>query len=746
MKSRSWFNTWIFTYLPVFYFVVGILLFLFFMVISQVMERQTVNSSDHYAKYVTQQIESSLQNIERLIIGEINNNKDIKRYLYKLNDEDDSNPYILESRLSKKFNTLKIDFSLIDSIYIVRTNDRKVLSTNASLSLDDFGDQIFVEQLLAGDFSYRWTGSRPYQLFTSEQNAYPVVSLVKEIPLLSKPSGFLVVNVSTSAIKKMVQDMNTLNVSFTTIHDQNGYAIVEGDEDGSDLISHLHSDYMNWEIRNGIKDKYNYGIITNLYDGWIALGVISILVGTVIIIYLARRYTSPIDSMMTGISQYIKSKSGELPEILNDHPRFIDKAVNHLIELANQYSDVNKENALYRRKQLFTELIGGGTAMTSDQSEKLIHLYMDLSDTPLFHIVIIEIDKYSDFCSTYSSSDQYLMKYVMSNVMEEIIESSNIQIWSEWLDNGRLTVLFQMTDEHAPVNLRISDLCNQVRLWIKNNLDYSISIGIGSGTSRLAEIAQSCQEAAEALSYTTSVGGNRVIAYWELEGNVLDGMVEQLKLIRDFAVHFKQRNLDWKVSFNQLMEVVHSKYYLLQDIVNLLNFMLFQVSKEMSELPTPYQDIWENTMTELSGELRTFDSFEAMRDSFLLQLELATEQMERLRGGRNSQDLIHETKKFIDQHYRDPDLSLQLLSHQFQLNKSYLSRLFKEEFSENFVDYVTRKRIEHAKHLLTSSDDLVQDISLQVGYLHYFSFNRVFKRVVGVTPGEYRKQSFEKSG
>ncbi|WP_373231448.1 helix-turn-helix transcriptional regulator [Cohnella sp.] len=128
---------------------------------------------------------------------------------------------------------------------------------------------------------------------------------------------------------------------------------------------------------------------------------------------------------------------------------------------------------------------------------------------------------------------------------------------------------------------------------------------------------------------------------------------------------------------------------------------------------------------------------------FIALLGSATEQMERLRIGRNSQELIHETKVYIEQHFNDPDLSLQLLSDQFNTNQSYLSRLFKDEFSENFVDYLTRIRIVHAKHLLKTTDDLIQDISIQVGYLHYFSFNRVFKRVVGVTPGEYRKQSYD---
>jgi two-component system, response regulator YesN len=739
MKSRSWFHRFLSTYLPVFYLVVGFLIFLFFMIFSQVMDRQMVNSSEQYAKYITQQIESSLQNIERLMIAEINNNKDVKRFLYEFTDEEENNPYILEKRLFDKFNTFRIDFPLIDSIYLVRTKDNKVLSTSASLSLDSFGDQAFVEQLLDGDIPYVWTGRRPYQLFAAESLSYPVVSLVKHIPLLSKPSGFLVVNVSTSAIQKMVQEMNTLDVSTTTVYDQAGQAIVDGSGSESDPISRFKSAYTNWEIRNGIKDQYNYAIISNLYNGWLVLGIISILFATVIIIYLARRYTSPIDSMMSGITQYLKSKSGELPDILNDNPRFVDKAVNHLIELANQYSDVNKENALHRRKQLFIALISGEQLAESFSDDRQMQKYAPLSQYSYYQIGIIEIDKYSDFCAVYSSRDQYLIKYVMSNVVEEISEANKVDIWSEWLENGRLTMLFLMNSNREMDNAAIHEISSQIRIWIRDNLDYSVSIGIGSMAIQLTEVSQSFNEAEEALSYKTSVGGNKVIPYWELEGNVHAGMFEYLQLIRDIAESFKHRNLEWKDSFQQLMEVVQSKLFLLQDVVNLLNYIIFQISREMSELPMPYQEIWDQTMSELNGKLKSFDSVDDLRDSFIALLAAASEQMEKLRIGRNSQELMQEAKVYIEQNFNNPDLSLKLLSDQFNINQSYLSRLFKEEFSENFVDYLARIRVARAKHLLTTTDDLIQDIAAQVGYLHYFSFNRVFKRIVGVTPGEYRK-------
>jgi YesN/AraC family two-component response regulator len=93
----------------------------------------------------------------------------------------------------------------------------------------------------------------------------------------------------------------------------------------------------------------------------------------------------------------------------------------------------------------------------------------------------------------------------------------------------------------------------------------------------------------------------------------------------------------------------------------------------------------------------------------------------------------------VDAHYGNPDLSLALLSDEFDLNPSSISTLFKEEFGEKFVVYVSQVRMEHAKALLRNSEHSIQEIAEKVGYLHQMSFIRAFKKQVGTTPGDYRK-------
>ncbi|MEF3310385.1 AraC family transcriptional regulator [Paenibacillus sp. GYB004] len=73
------------------------------------------------------------------------------------------------------------------------------------------------------------------------------------------------------------------------------------------------------------------------------------------------------------------------------------------------------------------------------------------------------------------------------------------------------------------------------------------------------------------------------------------------------------------------------------------------------------------------------------------------------------------------------------------MNASYLSRLFKEQFGEKFNDFVTQVRVEKAVELLKGTEETVNEIAAAVGYTHTLTFIRVFKKVMGNTPGNYRK-------
>ncbi|MCM3171819.1 helix-turn-helix domain-containing protein [Paenibacillus sp. MER 99-2] len=87
----------------------------------------------------------------------------------------------------------------------------------------------------------------------------------------------------------------------------------------------------------------------------------------------------------------------------------------------------------------------------------------------------------------------------------------------------------------------------------------------------------------------------------------------------------------------------------------------------------------------------------------------------------------------------EKDLSLVRLAELNHFNPSYLSRLFKQEMGINLSEYIDECRIRKAKQLLHNTDLMVREVALQVGYESAHSFTRLFKKLTGMTPQEYRE-------
>lgn len=103
-------------------------------------------------------------------------------------------------------------------------------------------------------------------------------------------------------------------------------------------------------------------------------------------------------------------------------------------------------------------------------------------------------------------------------------------------------------------------------------------------------------------------------------------------------------------------------------------------------------------------------------------------------GKRNLQDV----KEYIDIHFAEKIL-LEDLAEAFYINKYYLTRTFKEQFGLSISHYILQQRITHAKQLLRFSDYSIEQVGQLCGIPDANYFARAFKKVEGISPGEYRK-------
>lgn len=97
-----------------------------------------------------------------------------------------------------------------------------------------------------------------------------------------------------------------------------------------------------------------------------------------------------------------------------------------------------------------------------------------------------------------------------------------------------------------------------------------------------------------------------------------------------------------------------------------------------------------------------------------------------------------DIKNYLDTHYTEK-VSLSFLEQRFYINKYYLARIYKENFGISINNYLIQKRITEAKYQLRFTNKKIEEISHNSGMSDTSYFNRLFKKVEGITPGEFRK-------
>ncbi len=100
---------------------------------------------------------------------------------------------------------------------------------------------------------------------------------------------------------------------------------------------------------------------------------------------------------------------------------------------------------------------------------------------------------------------------------------------------------------------------------------------------------------------------------------------------------------------------------------------------------------------------------------------------------------LRKAVEYLDAHF-DQSLTLDLLAGRAKLSVSRLAHRFKEETGATLIEYLTWVRIGHAQRLLAETDKSCQKIADEVGYNNQSYFSRAFRRVVGITPRQFRRR------
>ncbi len=106
--------------------------------------------------------------------------------------------------------------------------------------------------------------------------------------------------------------------------------------------------------------------------------------------------------------------------------------------------------------------------------------------------------------------------------------------------------------------------------------------------------------------------------------------------------------------------------------------------------------------------------------------------------------IVRDTLNYIDFHLSDM-LNLSVLAEYCHVSTPYLSKIFKKEVGSTITDYIMNCRIHSSLRLLSTSKIQIQEIAAFVGMPDFNYYTKIFKRIIGCSPSEYRKKLLDSS-
>jgi two-component system response regulator YesN len=696
MEKKPGYKRLLYSYLPILV-ITGTIVIAFAITITyEFLIKETDKSNQIFTSNVVDNMQNSSKNMELMLVYEMVHNSAIHDFLYSNTNESN----LINYKASTEISRISKSNPLIYSIYLYRAQDQTVLTRGYVEKLDNFPDKKFVQDMEKNPQSLRWSPIRSYTEF-------PMLDPPERVISISKNSmgnqGIVVLNVKVDLLLSMVSELKDNNKTFMNIIDIQGTPVSSTNSDllQAKVITRIDSDYLGWSFISGVTNSYLISQAFLLSWTQIIAGIISVLIIIAFIVYITRKNYGPIEKIMRRIS-----------------------AENHSVKC----------------KQFFMELQEDEKTITLQEWQTYASHFELLDKGRHLFIVVMEIDKYVPFLQ-HDRQELLSSKKRLTDAVHKWTDPKGRAVCADWISGDRMAILIHVLPEQQRDSEANHEILDKLRVWVEKELCFSVTIGIGCMAVEILDIKTSFREALAALQYKMTTGSNRVIIFKHIQDK--ENKVNSLyfKWLEDLIHHFRMTTPEWEIAFARIFDHLEEIVLKKEVMQQLLNHWIHRFTRDMEEISPEINEYWNNvTLSRLTNALKESESMKEIRNLYLLLFKQLYEQYVMILESKNQSKLVYEVKKYIEDNYANPDLSLNHISDRFGINGKYASQLFKEEFGIKFVDFLIGLRMEHAKKMLLETEKSINEISLNVGYVHTISFGRIFKKVLGVSPGDYRKQ------
>lgn len=424
------------------------------------------------------------------------------------------------------------------------------------------------------------------------------------------------------------------------------------------------------------------------------------------------------------------------PISAKDMEKVLGKIREKLDQEFDEHRNLNKLYEYYKKslpamqEQLVMSILEGN--ISGERAKNMLETYEMKLDSPWYVVATLYAEP-SAKDSEYNKTGQ-LFNISLRDMTQDYLKGRVNSYSIIYLEEVICIFMMKNKEEIEDVLYHLEQVCKMgTRV-----LNVPVTAAVGQVCNSIDYLTSSYQEARNAMEYRTIMGSGQVLYIHDIEpspkASVTFMEYDFQNLVR--AVKMGDREETDK-AIRQFMESLRSTPI----------------------TPTQYQLICMELSTELmkigrSYKLRTKQIFgegehipwqELHKHVSIDELEswlreICTNLRHTLRHERtdSAMKLTEKAKSYIEEHYKESDLSVETLCHELNVSAAYFSTIFKREVGLSFVSYLTKIRLDHAVELLRTTEDKTYVIAEQVGYSEPNYFSYVFKKQYGISPSKYR--------
>lgn len=675
----------------------------------------------------------------------------------------------LYNELKQELNLLQSPDTKVTDVILANSDSNWLINNQGLYAFHDHESKAALERLMNIGESTRWVLLETGELGSSDTLSYAcpyTIALVKKLPLhTANKRGIALATIPSCSLAEMIDDQSSarevmvLDQDYTIIihPDQSliGKTLANsGDLQALDLarlaapsgqfettvesrpisVTHVRSDFNGW-IYVSFTEMSAFKRESRQI-GWFTLYVCgAIILLSLLFVWLgSRQVYSPIRQIFENIAQRLPDKKANTKNEL----QVIDEHIRELFASNSKLQHELHQNSRQMRT-FFLHKLFQGQIHPAEIREKL-ELYGFARQAACWdHLAVItlQIDLLDQ--TRYTQEDMDLLMFAIANIIEEMVPPEE-RLPSVMIDQTHVTLIGLGGISTEDFNAHVYKLTEDIQRNMKMYLNLEVSIGISLPFQNLTKAPRAYQEGLEALKHRLKLGKGVIIPYFSLNSGkhtrvyfypnqLHHELIDAIKLAdepRAFGLFDK-----WLDEVFMKERSPHEYQISLIRLLNDIMIVMQEAGIRLEQLEVREKSLYEELL-----QLYVRSEIANWFKSRLIQPIMA---VFRDRQQSQYQNISEQIIEIIRNEY-DTDITLEACASRLHYNTFYLSSVFKKETQMSFSDYLAQYRLNMSKRWLIETDMPIKEIAEKLTYNNPQNFIRSFRKMEGMTPGQYRSK------